>query len=305
MKRVCAALALISLSFVTHGQSWRGMRHEVYAGVGVSNFLGDLGGARGDASHTIKDLRMSATRPTMQGGYKFMALPVLSVKGQLTWGYLSGDDAKTKNLVRNTRNLSFRSVLWEFSAMAQYYPLQERIHPRYKIRGVNGNKTFSVMPYVFTGFGFALFNPKAKYMNDWVALQPLGTEGQGLAGRPDRYKRITLALPFGMGLKYLVDKVWAISFELSVRYTLSDYIDDVSTTYYHPDQIDAAYGAPGGALSDRAIDPDNGITGVVTYNNGMTNYLQRGDPRWNDAYMFAIFSAHYRINKGTTYIPKF
>ncbi len=306
MKRQLAICVLLFLSVTSTAQSWRGMRHEVFAGVGASNFLGDLGGARGIGNHNISDLRVSATRPTLQAGYKFMILPEVSVKGQLTYGYLSGDDAKTKNLIRNTRNLSFRSVVWEFAAMGQYYPLQERIHPRYKIRGVNGNKTFSVMPYVFAGFGLTFFNPKALYNGDWYALQPLGTEGQGLAGRPGKYKRATLAIPMGAGLKYLVTKEWAISFEMSLRYTFSDYMDDVSTTYFHPAMIDANYGAPGGALSNRSVnDPNNDVTGVVVQTNGMVNYLQRGNPKWNDAYMFAIFSAHYRINKSTTFIPKF
>jgi hypothetical protein len=305
MRRLAIILCLALMPQLVEAQTWRGMRHEVYFGLGASNFLGDLGGARGIGSHNIKDLKISATRPSLQAGYKFMILPALSVKGQVTWGYLSGDDAKTKNEIRNNRNLSFRSVIGEVAAMAQYYPMEERIHPRYKIRGVNGNKTFSVMPYFFAGVGVSFFNPKALYNGSWVALQPLHTEGQGMAGRPDAYKRVTLAFPIGAGLKYLINKQWAISFEMSLRYTLSDYIDDVSTSYYHPDQIEAAYGPVAAALSDRSLDPDKGFTGVYTYPNGVTNYFQRGDPRWNDAYMFAIFSVHYRINEKTIFIPKF
>lgn len=305
MWRIYILLTFLLAVNTSFSQSWRGMRHEVYMGTGASNFLGDLGGSRGVGTHGIKDLKLAATRPTLQAGYKFMILPELSAKGQVTWGYLNGDDAKTKNEARNARNLSFRSVLWEFSAMAQYYPLQERIHPRYKIRGVNGNKTFSVMPYFFTGFGLSLFNPKAQYNGKWYALQPLGTEGQGLSGRPAKYKRYTMAFPIGAGLKYLINKEWAISFEMSLRYTLSDYMDDVSTTYFDPDLIELHYGPVARELADRGIDPADGFTGVIVQGDGSVNYLQRGDPRWNDAYMFAIFSVHYRINKATTYIPKF
>lgn len=282
------------------------MRHEVYGGVGASNFLGDLGGSKGIGTHGIKDLKFSATRPSMQAGYKYMLHPLFSAKGQITWGYLNGNDEKTKNPVRNARNLSFRSVIWEFSGMIQYYPLEERIHPRYKIRGVNGNKTFSVMPYFFAGVGLALFNPKGEYNGDWYALQPLRTEGQGLAGRDSPYKRYTIAFPMGAGLKYLINKEWAISLEMSLRYTASDYIDDVSTTYYDPTAIADFTGDPMSAIfADRGT-PGNGVTGVNNVGNyGLVNYKQRGDPRWNDAYMFAIFSVHYRINKATTYIPKF
>ena len=305
MRKLGFLIALLLLTQTTEAQTWRGMRHEVYAGLGASNFLGDLGGARGVGTHNIKDLRLSATRPSIQLGYKFMILPSLSVKGQYTWGLLSGDDAKTKNAIRNNRNLSFRSFINEIAVMAQYYPLEERIHPRYKIRGVNGNKTFSVMPYFFAGVGVSFFNPKALYNGQWTALQPLRTEGQGLAGRPDPYKRVTVSFPIGIGVKYLITKQWAISFETSLRYTLSDYIDDVSTSYYLKDELLANFGQASADLSDRALDPDLNETGVIQFPNGLNNYQQRGDPRWNDAYMFAIFSVHYRINEKTIFIPKF
>ncbi len=298
-------MILLILPQLCNAQTWRGMRHEVYFGVGAANFLGDLGGARGVATHNIKDLKLQSTRPTFQGGYKYMLFPSLSVKAQYTWGMLSGDDAITKNPIRNDRNLSFRSFINEIAVMAQYYPGEERIHPAYKIRGISGNRKFSVMPYFFAGFGISFFNPKALYNGVWTTLQPLHTEGQGLAGRPEIYKRYTMSFPFGAGLKYLITKQWAISFEMSLRYTLSDYIDDVSTSYYHKSELLAAFGQASADLSDRTLDPDNGFTGVITYANGINNYLQRGDPRWNDAYMFAIFSVHYRINQRTIFIPKF
>ena len=112
-----------------------------------------------------------------------------------------------------------------------------------------------------------------------------------------------MSFPLGVGLKYRIDKQLSVSFELSLRYTLTDYIDDVSTSYYLPDEIGANYGDVAAVLSDRAINPD--LTGVIQYPDGRNNYLQRGDPRWNDAYTFGIFSIHYRISKGQVFIPKF
>jgi len=159
------------------------------------------------------------------------------------------------------------------------------------------------MAYIFVGVGVTAFNPKAELNGEWIALQPLGTEGQGLAGRPDLYNRFTIAFPFGAGVKYRIDRQLAISFELSLRYTMSDYIDDVSTSYYIPSEIEAAYGTNAAVLSDRALNPT--LTGVIEYGDGRNNYLQRGEPRYNDAYMFGIFSIHYRFLKGQTFIPKF
>lgn len=288
-----------------YGQAWRYVRHEVQFGVGASNFLGDLGGSKGIGTHGIKDLKMKPTRPTLQMGYKFMITPAISVRGTFIWGYLSGDDALTKNEIRNNRNLSFRSMIGEFSGLFEYYPGGDRVVPNYKVSGISGTKSITFIPYFYTGVGVTFFNPKTRYNGSWVALQPLATEGQGLAGRPDKYKRATLVIPLGAGLKYMVDKQWSVSLDMSLRYTFTDYIDDVSTSYYRPDLIEAAYGTTAADLSDRAVDPSAGLTGAIPMGDGRYNYLQRGNPKYNDAYMFAIISVHYRFKKGQTFIPKF
>ncbi len=303
LRNYIIVLLFILTGIQSHGQGWKFVRHEVHFGVGVSNFLGDLGGARGIGTHGIKDLKLRMTRPTITAGYKCMLSPYFSVKGSLLWGLLHGDDAVTKNLVRNNRNLSFRSNIGEFSTYVEFFPYSDKVYPRYKLKGINGNKAFSVTPYFVVGVAMTLFNPKANLNGDWIALQPLGTEGQGLGGRPDKYKRFTLAFPVGIGGKYRIDKQLAISFELSLRYTLSDYIDDVSTSYYLKDEIAANYGDVAAQLSDRSLDPN--LNGVIQYADGRNNYLQRGNPRYNDAYMFGIFSIHYRFIKGQTFIPKF
>lgn len=303
MRKLLLLTLLATYCLNGSAQAWKTVRHEVYFGVGASNFLGDLGGAKGIGTHGIKDLKLRMTRPTIMAGYKYMLSPYFSVKGSLIWALVNGDDAVTKNEIRNNRNLSFRSNIGEVAAYFEYFPYADKVYPRYKLKGIRGNKAFSLTPYFFTGVGFTLFNPKAKYNGNWVALQPLGTEGQGLAGRPDKYKRFTISMPIGAGVKYRIDKQLALSFELSLRYTATDYIDDVSTSYYLPEEIEANYGAVAADLSDRSINP--GINGVIQYPDGRNNYLQRGDPRWNDAYMFGIFSIHYRFIKGQTFIPKF
>lgn len=294
---------LIDLSPVcADAQSWRYARHEASFGVGVSNFLGDLGGAKSIGTHYFKDLKARSTRPSIMAGYKFMISPSWSVRTNLVWGYLHGDDAVTKNEIRSNRNLSFRSMIGEWNVMGEFYPWTERVSHRYKIRGIAGNRTLTINPYIAVGVGMTLFNPKALHNGTWVALQPLATEGQGNPGRPEPYKRMTMNFPIAVGVKYLITSQWSVGFELTVRYTLSDYIDDVSTTYYLPSTFDdpVAY-----ELQDRSLNPDLGWTGVSVQPNGLVNYLQRGDPKYNDAYMFAIFSVHYRFTQGQTYIPKF
>jgi hypothetical protein len=187
---VLLVTAIISLN--TNAQTWKYMRQEFQFGIGATSFFGELGGGKGEAQHDIRDIRFSATRPAITLGYKYMLFPNLSVKGLFSTGYISGDDASTKNPVRNNRNLSFRSGIWGADLIFELYPFSEQITQRYKIRGVGGKSSFSISPYISFGIGAVAFQPKAKLNDQWYKLQPLGTEGQGLAGRPDKYKKIYL-----------------------------------------------------------------------------------------------------------------
>ena len=100
MKRLLILMMLSLMPLFSEAQSWRFVRHEVSFGVGVSNFLGDLGGAKGIGTHYFKDLKGRSTRPSLIAGYKYMFTPNISGKVTALWGYLHGDDAVTKNLVR-------------------------------------------------------------------------------------------------------------------------------------------------------------------------------------------------------------
>ena len=147
MKKLLFLSILIQFALTGQSQAWRYVRHEVQFGVGASNFLGDLGGSKGIGTHGIKDLRIKPTRPTLTAGYKFMITPAMSVRAVVIWGYLSGDDAHTKNVIRNNRNLSFRSMIGEMSALYEYYPWGDRVVPNYKVTGIAGTKSITFIPY--------------------------------------------------------------------------------------------------------------------------------------------------------------
>ena len=61
---------------------------------------------------------------------------------------------------------------------------------------------------------------------------PLGTEGQvgGYLGRKE-YNTMAICIPFGVGIKYSLSQKTNLTFEISNRFTTTDYLDDVSTTY--------------------------------------------------------------------------
>jgi hypothetical protein len=108
-------------------------------------------------------------------------------------------------------------------------------------------------------------------------LQPLLTEAQS---KP--YKLYAFSGAFGLGVKYSVSKMIGVGAEWGMRKTTTDYLDDVSQTYY----MDLAGKNPEDAtLNELASDPE------LSHNAGM----QRGNSRNTDWYSFAGISVTVKI----------
>jgi hypothetical protein len=271
-------------------QRWTKNRYEALFGIGASNFLGDLGGADQIGTNGLRDLELVLTRPSVMAGLRYRLYPNLNAKGSVTWGILRGDDRLTKEPYRNNRNLHFRSHIWELSAQLELFIKKEQQGHRYKIKGAKGFRNINLNAYAFTGINAFYFNPKAQYKNGgWYALQPLGTEGQGIKPGLKKYSRVNLSIPFGIGFKQLVSRYWSVGMEIGMRKTFTDYIDDVSTTYY-TDSIRAFYNND--PLHVYFADPSE-ANGPMPWS--VAHGQQRGDPPDNDSYMFIHVTVSYKI----------
>jgi len=310
-KLIFLFLALTLIPGLLLAQQWKKQRKEVFAGVGASNFLGDLGGADQIGTYGFKDLEPSQTRFSFNGGYRYRFTPALSAKAVVYFARVSASDLLTTELARNNRKLEFRSNLLEVSAHFEYALIEEHIKGRY----VRGKTKFPVNIYLFGGLGFVRFNPKSRvnFQGDWIALQPLGTEGQGLPGMPAKYSRVTVVIPVGIGFKYPIQNQWHIGLEYGIRKTFSDYIDDVSGSYYDRGKIGDANGPDAQYFADPASSPYFvPQTSTYTYsekhpafddakykNAGWTNPgQQRGNSSKNDFYMLANVTLSYKLIKG-------
>ncbi len=284
-------------SYSQRSARWKRMRYEIFYGVGATNFLGELGGANKEGSNFLADYEFAMTRPLLSLGFRYMLLEKVSTKIMLSYGWLKGDDKSTTETYRNYRNLSFYTPLVEFAIQGEYHLTKERIGHRYNLRRVRGVKGIKLNTYLFAGIAGFWFNPKGKDQNGkWQSLQPLGTEGQNLSPTREKYSRIQVAIPFGLGLKYGLNRKWSVGLELGVRKTFTDYIDDVSTTYYDNDAIKAANGDEAAYLAD----PSSGENP-----NWTTGGQQRGDPSHKDTYMFMILNLTYKLRAGRGGLPKF
>lgn len=211
----------------------------------------------------------SLTRPAAGIVYRHNIGYRVSFAGSALFGSVQGIDARTSSYEQQQRNLSFRSRIYELAARTEFNFIE------YKI----GDDKHQFTPFLFLGISVFNFNPKASYGNQWVALQPLKTEGQGKG-----YMRTQIAIPFGAGFKMNLAKRIGLVIEWGMRKTFTDYLDDVSTTYANPADL-AANGPASVALADRSL----GATGD---NTGR----QRGNPRNKDWYCFTGLTLTFQLS---------
>ncbi|MDB3887423.1 DUF6089 family protein [bacterium] len=282
-------------------QRWKRHRTEYCFGVGFSNFLGDLGGKDGIGTNDFRDFEYTATRIGGLGfGYRYQLSPDFYTKVNLMYSMVSGSDALTSDPSRSARELSFTTDIVELSGQFEYKFIKKKTGHLYRLRGVRGKSWFRFEMYVFAGIGAIWFNPRAQVDGTWHRLSPLNTEGQGLPGGPSDYSNFTLVVPYGIGISRNLTtgrgfNSWSIGLELSMRHTFTDYLDDVSTTYYDEKLIQEAYGDVAAHFSD----PSDGTSGVTHHGE------QRGDPANRDVFMLAVISVNYKFTKRRRNMPKF
>ena len=281
---------------------WKRFRYELIYGIGASNFLGELGGANDIGTNYYKDLEISMTQPALSIGMRYRIHENKSVQVALTYGILKGDDKLTNETFRSNRNLHFRSTIIELSSQFEYSILSERLGHKYDLRKVKGLLGYKLNTYFFLGVAGFYFNPQAKWEKEdggdgnWHALQPLGTEGQGLVPTRKKYSRIQVSIPFGIGVKYEIHRKWFAGLQFGMRKTFTDYIDDVSTSYYDKDLIEEARGEEAAHFSD----PSDG-----SHPNWTSANQQRGDAYDKDSYMFLTVTFIRKIRTSKKGLPKF
>jgi hypothetical protein len=179
------------------------------------------------------------------------------------------------------RNLSFNTNIWELAVQGDFN----------FYRFMPGEPGFSFTPYVTIGASIFNYDPFTFLNDEKHYLRPLGTEGQGSAAYPSRkpYSSMAFAVPFGVGVKYALNSRMNIGFEVVHRFTNTDYIDDVSTTYVEPSVFPPnPDGSPSTAylLSDRSYE-----TGTPIGEKG----VQRGNSKQKDQFATAIFYLSFNL----------
>ena len=274
------SISFLSIASVLFGQhanfnsqkNWSLQKHELQIGVGATQFLGDLGGSANiGKDNSLADLNLESTGYAFWVGYRMRFHPKFATTTSISFFNLKGDDALSNNLIRNSRNLHFNALCFEMQQRIEYILFsKEQYSPKYNFPGVRQAKNRNQQYYLFTGLGMLAHSARAKYNDEWVRLRPLNTEGQGDV--IDNYSPVTLTIPFGFGCRFGLSALWRVGFEVAYVKTFSDYIDDVSTSYY---EQPANASAEAIALSN----PSNG-----SEPSWFAPGQQRGDSSDKDAY---------------------
>ncbi len=243
-------LCSVSLLFGQHTnfntqRNWSLNKKDLILGFGATQFTGDLGGMnRIGTDYSLADIDFPSTSFNFMFGYRYRFHPFFATTSVLNVGRVKGDDALTNEVVRESRNLHFRSILVEFSQRLDIILYaNEKFGARYNLPGHQVAKNHNEQIYLFAGVGACYFNPEAMLDNKWYKLDPLNTEGQGLDNGARETLPISLTIPMGIGFRMGLGRMWRIGFEASYVKTFTDYIDDVSTVYYDPSKLETTEAA--------------------------------------------------------------
>jgi hypothetical protein len=233
--RIVSTKALVALFFLLFNLSIvksQGIEFGLF--LGASNYFGDLSN---DA------VILSQTHPS--GGLigRYNLNEKWAVKGYVGYGRISGTDELADNKLKKSRNLSFYSDIFEASAQIEF----NLVRNSYKYTA-----TRKLIPYLFTGVGIFNFNPKTELNGTEYELQPLATEGQGSTtyNNKQKYALTQLCIPFGIGLKKKISPKICIGIEIGVRYTFTNYLDDIGGIYADEILVGRASGVPPADGSD-------------------------------------------------------
>jgi hypothetical protein len=270
-KIICSVLFLAFFGSIMAQSEEYVQQGEFGVTVGAAHYFGDL------------NTRAGLNRPKPAIGLffrkQFGNYVGLRIAGH--YAQLGYSDIYSKNEYQQSRNLSFNTNIWEIAAMGDFN----------FFKFLPNNPDYVFTPYITLGVGVFTYDPYA-YLNDKKEfLRPLGTEGQtiGYLGRK-QYSTMALCIPFGAGVKYNLTEKLNISFEISHRYTFTDYLDDVSTTYVGANNFPLTGNGPTAKLlQDRSyeIDPNN-IIGIEG--------RQRGLSKQKDQYMIVELGLSFNIS---------
>lgn len=219
MKRLILIIIGLILSFPIYSQQWKTRRFEVWGGLSVFQFFGDIGGAATSNNlYGLKDLKLNSTRPGFNIGVSYRLEDRIYIYGTNSFGVFSATDKNSKNSIRN---FAFYSIADEIAVQGVFYLIRENQNYYFDIMRKRGglkrvNRPISL--YVFAGMGGLIYKtiPKDNFIG---------------SSRLDNKQMFTLTIPAGLGAKMAYTSQVSFGVELGARYVFSDKLDGLTTQF--------------------------------------------------------------------------
>lgn len=264
-----AFLVVILMAFNANAQTYEYVQKgEFGITAGVAHYFGDLNTRAG----------INRPKPALGAFFRKAFGNYVGLRISAHYLQLGYSDTYSKNDFQKTRNLSFNTNVWEVALQGDFN----------FFKFVPGDPYHSFTPYITLGVGAFTFDPYAYLNGKKEFLRTLGTEGQliGYNGRKP-YNTLAICIPLGVGIKYNINDRMNFSVEIAHRFTTTDYLDDVSTTYIGAGRFTPLSSAA--LLQDRSyeLDPDN-VIGVEG--------RQRGWSKQRDQYIIAEIGLTYNLS---------
>jgi hypothetical protein len=144
-----------------------------------------------------RSYRVANLRPAGTVFYRNNVSKVVSLRATVTAGALGAKETPIDAFAM-VRDASFDIFLFETSLAFEYHFLNWR----------DDKRPMRYTPYLFAGFG--LFGIS------------------GYSNKPTEYSDIQGTIPFGGGFKYVVNPKFYVAFEVGMRKTFFDYLDNIS-----------------------------------------------------------------------------
>jgi hypothetical protein len=215
-----SVVVLVVLSYEASSQQILGQKAEIGFGLGTFNYTGDL----------VRTYDFTTSKLAGTVFYRSNISNVISLRTSITAGKIGASDThKPIDAFASQRAACFDLFIFEAAGTFEYHFLDWR----------DSKRRLRFTPYLFAGVGLFGFS--------------------GVQQKASEYSNIQMAIPFGGGMKYVLNPKYYIAFEFGIRKTFFDYLDNVSDG--NPSVKNYQYG--------NAFDNDNyfftGITLTYTF----------------------------------------
>jgi hypothetical protein len=184
-----AFLAINVIISHAQGNTQLTQRSELGFGVGTFNYTGDL----------VRTYNFAFSKPAATVFYRHNISKVISLRVAVTGGRVAASDKQDPiDAFAAKRAASFNIFLLEVSGTFEYHFLDWR----------DKKRPLRFTPYIFAGIGLFFMSGNPPKTAEYSNVQP--------------------SIPFGVGVKYVLNPNWYLGLEFGIRKTFFDYLDNIS-----------------------------------------------------------------------------